>query len=118
MLDVKKIEEESVWVKYSKDEKYKIKFVTDERVRMEYSKEKKKDESERDPTGADLTIALAAIACQDWEGITTGGVKFECTEANKKVLFSKFFNRAEFVVRNAKTESLFLGAKMEEDLKN
>jgi len=123
MLDMKKIDEETVWVDYvvgkkKTGEKYRVKFITDERVRMEYAREKKKDESDRDETGAELTIALAVLACQDWEGITSGGLKFECTEANKKILFSKFFNRAEFVVRSAKNESLFLGAKLEEDLKN
>jgi len=101
------------------DERYKIRFVTDEKIRLEAAKEKqteKESGKERDP--ADLTIFIACYACVDWEGITSGGVKLDPTPENKQLIFSKFFGRAAFVAMKSKDEALFLGEKLEDLRKN
>ncbi len=126
MIDLQKIEETHCWVTYidkkgfpHEDEKYLIKYITDEQVRLQLAREKQVEKSSgKEQDGTEFVVSIASQAVIDWEGINSGGKKLPCTEPNKKTLFTKFLHRAKFVLDMCQKEELFLGDKMEEDLKN
>jgi len=146
MLDLTKIGK-SVVVKYGKDETYTINFVTDERIRQladrknigmesildpNRDSDDNKDEKDEkvDPKdtivisvmnavfNTDFVTSVVCEACTDWTGIYEGKKPFPCTDKNKKMLFETFGNRALFVYRKCRDEKLFMGGRLEDDLKN
>ena len=114
MIDLDVFEAEK-WVDYSEDEKYKIKFITDERIRLEGERVRSKFKEIDDvdeliaQSEKELIIPLLVEAVLDWEGIFTSGEPLECNEENKRLIFEKFIvTRGQMLFSKCRDVSVFV----------
>ena len=127
MIDLEKIKE-AVWVDFSDDEAYKIKFLSDPQLRtlsnrkdisIETFTDSKDPEPEKEiPQDKDdfisgilnallsteVVTAVAVQSVEAWKGITLDSKEYECNEKNRKALFELSAKRAMWVYRQSRNE--------------
>lgn len=122
MIDIQKIEEKN-WVGYPNDEeaneKYLISYVTDEEIRSTAASFKGEHKIEEIADLADYQINLLSKHVHEWKDINLEGKPWPCNAKNRKEFFSNFLStRGHFLLMKMRSEELFFGVTLKDDLKN
>ena len=107
-----------VWVEYSKDEAYRIRFITDEAVMLAGQRSSDKideirsvDDAVRTSTKHIIVPALVENVL-DWKGVFSNGKPLPCNMKNKTAVFTKFaVTRGQWLFNKCRDPNTFIQAE-------